>query len=87
MNYNEMKNIVETIDELKDLSFDTLDDAKEWAKQNCPNTMHTDEPDYFDFDYKMLTGTFYQRDDGAIELCENLTVYDEHGEPKFDIEL
>lgn len=87
MQYNEMKNIVETIDELKNLSFDTLDDAKEWAKMNCQNTMHTDEPDYFDFDYKMLTGTFYQREDGQIELCENMTAYDENGEPKMDIEL
>lgn len=87
MQYNEMKRIVETIDELKKLSFETLDDAKEWAKQNCPNIMHENESDFFDFDYKMLTGTFYQRQDGCIELCENMTVYDEHGEPCMDIEL
>jgi len=87
MRYEELKNIVDAIDELKELSFDTLEDAKEWARLNCQDTMNTTETDYFDFDYKMLTGTFYKRDDGQIELCENMTVYDEHGEPDFDIEL
>lgn len=87
MNYNEMKRIIETIDELKDLSFNTLDEAKEWAKLNCQNIMNKNEPDYFDFDYKMLTGTFYKRDDGCVYLYGTITVYNEHGDPEFDIEL
>ena len=86
MEYTEMKRIVDAIDYLKSLSFNTLDEAKEWANLNCPNIFNESE-DFFDFDYRMLTGTFYKRDDGEIELNETLTVYDEHGEPKFDIEL
>jgi len=87
MNYNEMKRIVETIDELKDLSFLSLEDAKKWVETWGGTVLNSNEPDFFDFDYKMLTGTFYKRDDGTIELCENLTVYDESGNPKFDVEL
>jgi hypothetical protein len=87
MNYNEMKHIVETIEELKSLSFTSLEDAKEWAKTNCQNLMNTNEPDFFDFDYKMLSGSFCKNSDGEIELGDSITVYDEHGEPKFIVDL
>ena len=85
MEYREMKRIFETVEELESLSFDTLEQAKEWAKLFCSNVFNESE-DSFDFDYEMLTGSFYKTNDGEIELSETLTVYDEHGEPKFDIE-
>ena len=87
MNYDKMKEIVEAVKELKALSFNTLEEAKAWAKHNCSNVWSLEQPDFFDFDYKMLTGTFYERDNGQIELCENLTAYDENDEPFLDIEL
>lgn len=87
MDYNEMKNIVETIDYLKSLSFNNLDGAKKWARLNCSYVCNNGEKDFFDFDYKMLTGTFYKRDNGEIELGETVTVYDEHGDPKMTVEI
>ena len=87
MKYEELKNIVEAIDDLKSLSFDTLKQVKEWAIGYNWTRLVSEKPDYIDFDYKMLSGTFYKRDDGQIELCENITAYDEEGEPKMDIEL
>lgn len=86
MNYNQMKIIVKTIDELKSLSFKTLDEAKDWAKLLCCVVWNTDNRLSFNFEYGCVAGKFFDWEDGRIELCD-VIVYDENGEPVEDFEL
>ena len=77
IDYNELEANLNELSLLKDLAFDTFEEAMEWLEHYADTTMMFDEDDgYIDFGLGRLDCTFNKSKDGKWRLSDITRLYD-----------